>query len=131
MNTKRISAGIIDLLISAIVQGLLVSVFVILPMINGVLEPAQVVQRMLILTICSMSYLIFRDSLFKRSIGKRVLKLKLQQVDSKSEATFGQRFVRNIFWLLGPVEMIFYLIKGTTLGEKVSKTRILPITMDK
>jgi hypothetical protein len=52
--------------------------------------------------------------------------MKLKIIDkNNSEANFPKRLFRNITWLLGPIDVIVFLITGERLGDKMMGTRII------
>jgi uncharacterized RDD family membrane protein YckC len=72
-----------------------------------------------------MIYLIVRDIIGKRSIGKRVFKLKIINKSNGNEASILKRFVRNITWILGPIDIIVFLISKERFGDKIAGTDII------
>jgi uncharacterized RDD family membrane protein YckC len=124
MKNKRFIAGAIDFFIVAIIQSILMSFFIMKPLIEQQIEVNQVMILNLQITLISMSYLIFRDIFGKRSIGKRFLKLKIVDIKTNDTANFMSRLLRNITWLLGPVEIIVLLASGKRIGDKIAKTKI-------
>ena len=98
MNNKRIYAGIIDFILTSIIQAILTMTLVIRLLVEasneGNLFKTLIAQ--LIMTLCSVSYLIFRDIIGKKSIGKRIMKLKIISTTNNEEASFSKRLLRNI-----------------------------------
>ncbi|QQO10374.1 RDD family protein [Breznakiella homolactica] len=127
MNNKRLFAGIIDFVVTCFIQAFLMMIFLILPLTQDKIRSDQIMSRQLLITYCFIIYLLIRDVLGKRSIGKRILKLKIVVKGSEEEASFKQRLLRNITWLLGPVEIIYFLIKKERLGEKIFKTDVVEL----
>ena len=127
MNTKRIYAGIIDFVIVCIIQTILMMLFLINPLLKngGNIILFNIMARQLTITYCSMIYFIIRDIIGKKSIGKRIIKLKIVNKNNENEANVMKRFIRNITWLLGPVDIIVYLITQERLGDKIAGTNIL------
>ncbi|MDR1238673.1 MAG: RDD family protein [Treponema sp.] len=111
MNMKRIYAWIIDFVIVCIIQTILMGLFLIMPLLKNIddINISNVMTRQLIITYCSIIYLIVRDIIGKRSIGKRVFKLKIINKSNGNEASILRRFVRNITWILGPIDVIVFL----------------------
>ena len=62
-----------------------------------------------------------------KSIGKRILKLKIIDKNTGSEANFVKRLIRNITWLLGPTEIVVYLICKERLGDKIAGTHVIEV----
>ncbi|MDR0290769.1 MAG: RDD family protein [Treponema sp.] len=129
MNTKRIIAGFIDYLIACLIQMVLMALFFLKPLMG--LESDEitfnVLVRGLVISYCSISFLIIRDIIGKRSIGKRFMKLKIVNKNDGNESNFLKRFVRNITWLLGPFEIIVFLITKERMGDKIAGTDIKTI----
>jgi uncharacterized RDD family membrane protein YckC len=126
MDTKRIIAGFIDYVITCLIQTILMGLFFIMPLMgseNGEF-PFNVMVRMLAITYCSMSFMIIRDILGKRSIGKKFMKLKIVNKNDGNESNIMKRFMRNITWLLGPLEIIVFLIMKERIGDKIAGTDI-------
>ncbi|MDR1218365.1 MAG: RDD family protein [Treponema sp.] len=127
MNMKRIYAWIIDFVIVCIIQTILMGLFLIMPLLKNIddINISNVMTRQLIITYCSMIYLIVRDIIGKRSIGKRVFKLKIINKSNGNEASILKRFVRNITWILGPIDIIVFLISKERFGDKIAGTDII------
>jgi uncharacterized RDD family membrane protein YckC len=125
-NTKRIYAWYIDLVIVGIFAVLLEILF-ILALINSTekLDFINIILRQLILTYSSWSLLIIRDVIGKKSLGKRILKLKIVNKNDGKEAVLIKRLVRNLTWLLGPVEIIVFLIVKERIGDKIAGTDVI------
>jgi uncharacterized RDD family membrane protein YckC len=129
MDTKRIIAGIIDYVITCLIQAILLAFFLIMPLIrseNGEIT-FNIMVRGLVITYCSMFYMVIRDILGKRSIGKMFIKLKIVNKNDGNESNFLRRFLRNITWLLGAFEIIAFLIMKERIGDKIAGTDIKSI----
>jgi uncharacterized RDD family membrane protein YckC len=127
MNTKRIYAWIIDFIITCVIQTVLMILFLIKPLL-GNMENANIfniMARQLTITYCSVVYLIIRDIIGNKSLGKRILKLKIVDKVNGNEANFIKKLVRNITWLLGPVDIIVYLITKERIGDKITGTNVM------
>jgi uncharacterized RDD family membrane protein YckC len=127
MNNKRIIAWIIDFVITSIIQFILMASFLIWPLMNSNGNNAgvfNIVGRQLTITFCSILYLIIRDIIGNKSIGKRIMKLKIVDKNN-NEANFLKRLFRNITWFLGPVEIIIFFISGERLGDKIMGTKVI------
>jgi len=125
MNTKRIAAGFIDFLIAALIQSFLMFFFIMKPLMTQQIEADEIILINLQITYISMIYMVIRDLLGSRSIGKRIIKLKIVNIDSKDQVSFSKLFLRNITWLLGPIEIIVYFIYGSRIGDKIAKTSVV------
>ena len=127
MNNKRIYAGIIDFLIACTIQTVLMGLFLIWPLLNNMntTDTFNVMARSFVITYCSCSYLIIRDIIGKKSIGKRIFKLKIINKCDNSETNFIKRFLRNVTWLLGSIDIIVFLILKERLGDKIIGTDVV------
>lgn len=125
MDTRRMLAGAIDFFIAAIIQAVLMASFVIRPMIKESILSEEIIPLTVILTFISLLYLILRDNLGNKSLGKKVMRLKILDISTNDSTSFLQRLLRNVTWILGPIEIVFFLISGTRFGEKISKTKVV------
>jgi uncharacterized RDD family membrane protein YckC len=125
MNGKRIFAFMIDFIIAGTIQAVLMFALIILPIVSGSGDAAHLVGNVFLITMISMVYLVLRDSLGKESIGKKILKLKI--IDRNGDAaSFGKRILRNLTFLMGPVEIVIFLIRdGKRLGDAIAKTNVV------
>jgi uncharacterized RDD family membrane protein YckC len=126
---KRIYAWLIDFVIVCIIQSFLVGFFLFKPLIEnrGSVDIINFMAKQMTLTYCSMVFMLVRDNLGKKSIGKRIIKLKIVEKETGIEAGFMKRFVRNITWFLGPIEIIVFLVTKERLGDKIAKTNIVEL----
>jgi uncharacterized RDD family membrane protein YckC len=127
MNMKRIYAWIIDFLITCVIQTVLMGLFLIKPLLNNMdaINIFTIMGRQLSITYCSIMYLIIRDIIGKKSIGKRIFKLKIVNKNGGDGANFVKRLIRNITWLLGPIDIIIFLISKERLGDKITQTSVI------
>jgi uncharacterized RDD family membrane protein YckC len=127
MNTKRIVAGIIDFPITSMIQTVFMGLFLLKPLLNNTDNTYifNIMTRQLTITYCSMMYLVIRDILGNKSIGKRIFKLKIVDKNNGKEAGFVKRFLRNITWLLGPIDIIVFLVSKERLGDKIVGTSVV------
>jgi len=127
MNTKRIIAGFIDYLFTCLIQSILLVFFFIKPLMefgqNGNIFSAMA--RMLIITYCSMSFMVIRDIIGKMSIGKKIMKLRIIDKDDGKETVWTRRLLRNLTWLLGPVDIFVFLVTNERLGDKIAGTKVI------
>nr|WP_315316391.1 RDD family protein [Treponema denticola] len=124
MESKRIGAFLIDFIITAMIMNIPFWILVMYPTIKGQ-QPSDVILRTLISTLIAFLYLILRDLPSKGSIGKRILKLKIINSETKKLATSKQRFLRNITWLLNWIEIIAYIITKKRIGDRIAKTEVI------
>ncbi len=125
MNGKRAFAFFIDFLITAVIQNALFMYFVMYPIINKTGNSADgIFVKTIIITYISMCYMIFRDIPKGGSLGKQIAKIKIISSDTKNDAALSQRILRNVFWVLGPVEIFVYIIGSTKMGDLIANTEI-------
>lgn len=126
MDSKKIVAFFIDYIVVALIMVIFFFFLVMFPLISGnKMNTFQILSKTLISTYISILYLVLSDLPKNGSLGKKIMKLKIIDVNTKAEATIKQRFVRNIFWLLAPIEIIFYLFQKKRIGDIVAKTEIV------
>ena len=126
MESKRIGAFLIDFIITAMIMNIPFWILVMYPTIKGQ-QPSDVILRTLISTLIAFLYLILRDLPSKGSIGKRILKLKIINSETKELATSKQRFLRNITLLLNWIEIIAYIITKKRIGDRIAKTEVVEL----
>jgi len=102
-------------------------IFIIKPLICNAesLDIINLMVRQLILTYCSIFFLIIRDVIGEKSFGKRIMRLNIINKENGNEAKYLNRLIRNITWVLGPIEIIVFLIAKERIGDKVAKTSIV------
>lgn len=129
MSAKRIIAVIIDLVIVGLIQFVLMVLFLIKPMMDHSLiaEGFNVMIRQLVITYGSMGFFIIRDIIGKKSLGKIIMKLKIINKSDGQETTLLKRLLRNLTWILGPIDIIFYLITKERMGDQLVKTNVVEI----
>ncbi len=125
MGAKRINAGLIDFLISALIQAFLMFAFVLFPLVQQRLASAQVLGRVFAITATSMIYMLIRDVLGSRSVGKRIMRVKIISRENQQPAKGWQRLVRNLTWYLGVVELIVYAAAGRRIGDLLAGTAVV------
>ena len=98
MNSKRLIAGIIDFVIVGLIQSVLMLLFLIKPLMDGTLnnEGFHFIIRQLTITYCSIGFLIIRDIIGKKSLGKIIMKLKIINKNDGKEVNSIKRFLRNL-----------------------------------
>jgi uncharacterized RDD family membrane protein YckC len=126
MDGKRIIAWVIDYIITSLIQSVLMGLFLIKPLMEMGNENSifDIMTRTLIITYCSMIYMIIRDILGKKSIGKIIMKLKIVNKVDGNESNILKRLIRNITWILAPVEIIVFLIAKERIGDKIAGTEV-------
>lgn len=125
MNSKRLIAGCIDFLIATIIQTVLMFVFIMRPFLLDTIKSDKVILLNFVITFISILYMVIRDIMGERSVGKRIMNLKIIYKNKNDHVKLISRLCRNISWFLGPVEILFFLIKGYRLGDFIAKTDIV------
>ena len=72
-------------------------------------------------------YCLFKDCLFgRRSLGKLICRLKIQNSETGEKASFGSLILRNITYLIVQIEGIVVLVNnGKRLGDFIAKTQVV------
>ena len=121
---KRFYAFIVDYFITATIQGVLMMILIINSS-NQDNDSSIFLINTMFITFISVSYLIFRDVIGNRSVGKKIFKLEIIDKKTKVRASFLKRIIRNITWLLGPIEIFYFIIKKNRIGDKVADTIVI------
>ncbi len=124
LKTKRFIAGFIDLLVACVIQAILMLDLVIKTQQGQPVIIEHLILLMVFLSFISLSYLIFRDVLGSRSLGKRIMHLRVVDDTSGEAATSKARLLRNVLWVLGPVEVLVFLLKGNRMGDTLAGTTV-------
>jgi len=112
MKNKRIKAFLIDYLITALIQSGLMFLMMILIQKN-ILNINQTPLITLIITYLSITYLVFRDCIGSRSVGKKIMKLEIIN-SNNNPASFKQRLIRNLTMYILPIVILVYLFTNKT-----------------
>ena len=67
---------------------------------------------------------ILRDVFSKRSFGKRVMELNIVDKNTGKPASAKQKLIRNLFVIIGIIDIFALIIKGETLIIKAANTII-------
>ena len=72
-------------------------------------------------------YCLFKDCLFgRRSLGKLICGLMIQNSETGEKASFGSLILRNITYVIVQIEGIVVLVnKGKRLGDSLAKTQVV------
>ena len=72
-------------------------------------------------------YCLFKDCLFgRRSLGKMICKLTIQNSETGEKASWGNLIVRNITYAIVQIEGIIILVNGgKRLGDMIAKTQVV------
>lgn len=75
--------------------------------------------------IIMFTIFVLRDVFSERSIGKRIMELYIIDKNSGKQASTKQKVIRNLFIFIGGIDILVLLIKGESIGDKVSDTIIV------
>ncbi|MBR5932882.1 MAG: RDD family protein [Treponema sp.] len=128
MNPKRIGAFFIDLIIIAVIYEIPFFILVMIPMFQGAMTDSLIIQRTLLCTFFGYILFIFKDIFKNGSIGKRIMKLKIIDSETKENASTGKRILRNITWIISWIEFLVYLAAKKRLGDMLAKTDVVEIS---
>ena len=72
-------------------------------------------------------YCLFKDCLFgRRSLGKLICGLTIQNSETGEKASFGSLILRNVTYVIVQIEGIVVLVnKGNRLGDSIAKTQVV------
>lgn len=72
-------------------------------------------------------YCLFKDCLFgRRSLGKLICGLMIQNSETGEKASFGSLILRNVtFWLVQVEGIVVLVNKGKRVGDLIAKTEIV------
>lgn len=124
MLRKRILSFIIDYLI--IVLPLMIGSFLFVlfeQRINESVFEKGFYTLFLLIILYYVFGVFFKDIIGKRSIGKRIAKIKIIQKNGE-KPTYGQVFVRNLTFCIWPVEAILLLLNQERLGDRIAGTKL-------
>ena len=79
----------------------------------------------------AIAYYLLADALpGGKSLGKRVLDMKVVDAETRGACSFGQSFIRNFLLLIaGPIDWIFILgERHQRLGDKAAGTLVIDVT---
>lgn len=124
---KRIIAWIIDQIIIGVILGLFIGLAFLFAIIFAPLAIVFYLLGILIVLI----YWLLKDGLMNgRSIGKKVMSLKVINIERKTPCSFLESFLRNILWyipIISFIELILPIIDadGIRLGDRLAKTQVV------
>lgn len=125
---KRLPAFIIDMIPACFAQALLMLPFIMLPLMQKQIQVDQVLSRNLLVTAFAMMFIIFRDVFGGRSLGKRIMKLRVVSAAEKHPTpSFGNLVLRNIFVIIWPIEALLLLSGNVRLGDRVARTAVVDL----
>ena len=78
------------------------------------------------LVMLAFGVMVLRDWLLRgRSLGKRIFKLYVYNSQTVERAALNRCALRNIFFFLYPIDGVFLLTTGRTIGDRVANTIVL------
>ena len=125
MKLKRIIAMFIDWNLSGI-PGLIYSLF-FLSLVNHFPQAVGFAVIPFPFFVMSLPLIfVYRDVIFRgQSIGKRILKLKIVDLETMGLPLQSKLIRRNVFFFILPVEIILIIIKNQTIGDMITNTTII------
>lgn len=124
LKFKRIIAWIIDWILSGIPGATYAWLFWEYSQTHG-LHAVGVILFLLFL-LSYPTIFVLRDVIFKgRSIAKRMLGLRIVDVQTNASPSVSRLILRNLFFVLYPIEAILLLVTDQTLGDMASKTTVV------
>ncbi len=123
MLIKRIGAFYIDCFIIVAPCMLLSIPLFFFGESDNALSKIYYVLYLLSIAFCYVG-LIGKDIIGKRSVGKRIFKLKVVS-KNESSPTYFQLIIRNFFMLIWPIEALLLALDKERLGDKVSNTKVI------
>ena len=122
---RRISAVFIDFGLAAVIQAVLMFLFIILPMIQNQIDSSEALSRNFAVTSIASLYMLLRDCLKGRSVGKRIMKLSVVPADNDRMPLTARLFIRNVLIVIWPVEVALLLSGNQRLGDRIAGTRVV------
>ena len=135
---NRLKSSIVDFLISIIILVIFLFLFIytkenMYKVETGQIELSVMKFRIIITVFISFLYLLVKDIIGDRSIGKKIFKLKIIDIKTGNIASLNQRLLRNIFIYIFSFLYLFFIIeflmivfnKGKRLGDIIAKTEVV------
>ena len=123
---KRIFAALADILITYAYLFLILNA---LPL-DSLSEEKSILLLFFIDLALLVQYFLRDTVYFGRSLGKRMFGLIIVSTDDRfydTDVPFGRRLLRQVVVLGAPgVELIVLLVSGSTLGDKMARTAVIP-----
>ena len=124
MIRKRIIAFLIDCII---IVSPCIFFSVIYVFFNDFISKLKFKNVIYVLYLISMFFcyigLLGKDVISKRSVGKRIVNIKILSLDG-TKPNYFQLIIRNIFMLIWPIEALMLLLDQPRLGDRIAKTKI-------
>ena len=124
LKLKRILAWIIDWILSGIPAVAYAWIFWEFSKTQGLHAVGVILFFLFFLSYPTI--FVLRDVIFKgRSIAKRILGLHVVDVQTNASPSVSRLILRNLFFVLYPIEAILLLVTDQTLGDMASKTTVV------
>ena len=125
-TNKRALAYIIDML--AIYLVTMILAILILPAIDvqgGGERELRIAGR--IINFCGILMLLLKDSFSGKSLGKKVLGIRVVDAQTNRPIGPGKSILRNLILLVPVMPLVeaFVLMQGQRLGDRIAKTRVV------
>lgn len=128
MNSKRIGAFFIDLIICALIYDIPFLILVVLPTLQGKSTGMDfIMNRALSCAFFAYLLFVFKDVFSFGSIGKKIMKLKIIDSTTNENASTSKRILRNITWILSFIEFFVYFATQKRIGDRLAKTDVVSI----
>ncbi len=124
LKLKRIVAWIIDWILSGIPGVTYAWLFWEYTQTHGLRAVGVVLFVLFFLSYPTI--FVLRDVIFKgRSVAKRILGLHIIDVQTNTAPSASKLMLRNLFFLLYPIEAFMLLATNQTLGDMATKTTVV------
>jgi hypothetical protein len=129
LNNNRVFAFLIDYFINlftfSLVMFLLCWDSIVHPTAVNFNRPFEVFYPVLAV---ATTLLLLKDLIAGRSLGKRIFNLAVRNVDDRNQTpSIYKLILRNIPFLIWPVDVIYFAIKKERLGDRIFKTHVILI----
>lgn len=130
---KRLISAFIDNFIATIISGLLFAVFIVSYSNNFqhfdliVIKSRDGFKLFYMTSIISQITIIFKDTVNGRSIGKMMNGLEVVSKNQNKPITYLQLLLRNITFLILPIDIIYYFIKKERIGDIIANTKVVEV----
>ncbi len=122
MKTKRIVSFLIDLGIISLI-GVIISFICVKFISNDIISS--------ILNTLPVSLLIGKDLIGGQSIGKRIFHLcVIEKLPKNRPVPNWKLIVRNLFFVVWPIDFVCYLMSGHRIGDIILKTDITEVAFN-
>lgn len=125
MFSKKCGSFMLDFVIAGLIADYLFFEYLVRYIfVTENVDEMQLMVRALIISLVAMLYMVFRDIPKNGSVGKHAAGITILDSKTKEPAKLWKRILRNIFWMLGPIEVIVSICSGKMLGDWLFKTEL-------